>query len=722
MLMLLILGSVSFGQATASLATDPATTASPGETVVVPLMVTNFNNVGAITFQISYLPGVLDYVNFTPAVLPNNFIVNASGSRIIITWTANPPTYPTFNGKLLDLNFVYTGPGLCPLNFIPTQCEVVNGSLGNINVTYTNGSVDQDLSITTKAKLVGGTATTGAETVVVLQFEDFVDSVGAITQKIHYDASKLDFISAEGKGRLAGAIGNASGSVITVVWTKVTGADINWTSAKPGNKILLHFVYTGNTETDVEFYPGCIISTATDPANNIKVSYHKGMVEPGAPVASAALGSQLNAEQGMEYDIPLTLLGLDALYLNTASAITLNILYESSKLSFIGASSNPHGALINASGSVLSIVWTDPAPGILDGEFLKLRFRYDGVGEAYVKFGSGCLFSTVTGDPIQVSYTDGKFKQGGSSHAYIGMPGGAIGDNVAVPVKFTDMPADVGAVTLYILFDVTKLSCLSVTDFPSDGSANFNITGNLISIVWTSPTPWANINIDDFCKLNFHVNGNGPAPITFDYGCEVANNHMPLPDIVPTIWHDGGINLGYKVSGFLTYNNEAGTNFLDGVTVYLKNGQEPYPLNTPAPTIFATTTTDATGYFEFTAPDGVYYIYASTTRPWTCVNGGDIIQMQRYIAGMNPNTIGTTPPPPWSLRHKAANVIQNNVINGGDVIAAQRRYLGMTSPYYSAADWLFENPSVTVAGGDVMQNFKANISGDVNGSYPCGGR
>ena len=719
MILSLIFGSVSFGQATASLA--PPITASPGEAVSVPLMVTNFTNVGAITFQIDFETSMLIFTNITPTVQASSFYANMNGSSLIITYF-NPSTLTIINGKLLDINFIYTGPGTTPLNFFPSNCDVVTGGLVSIPVTYTNGSVSQDLTITTTATLVGGTASTGGPVAVQLRYENFSVNAGAITQMIHYDVSKMDFVNAIGQGTLAGVIGSASGGVVTLTWTNTSGADINWTALLPTNKILLNFVYTGNTTAPLEFYPGCIISTTT--YTNIKVSYYNGSVSPGTPVANATLGSITGAQQGQDYEIPLTLSGFDALGANTAGAITLNIPYDSPRLSVIlplDPSSNPFGATVNASGSVVSIVWTNlGAPALLDGEFLKLKFKYNGIGVANLNFDAGCLFTTTTGNPIQVGYTNGTITPSATHDAYIGTPIGANETDIAVPVYFKNMPSDVGAITLYIAFDDSKLTYLSVTDFPV--GATFAWTGNVITIAWTSSTPWSFINTANFCNLNFHINGGGSAPITFQDRCEIANN-TPTHDIIPTNWHNGGVNMVnmvYKVSGILTYDNVANSP-LGGITVYLKQGTDPYPNTTPVPIIAASTITDATGYFEMYVANGTYWLDGDRDFPlWSTdwVNGGDIINIQRYLGGWS-NSIGPiTPTPPWTLRQKAANVFMNANIDGGDIIALQRRINGLPyNPNYTAGNMTFEHPQVTVDNAPVIQNVEALSTGDVTGSY-----
>ena len=61
-LMMVILGSVSFGQYTASLQTI---TASPGENVAVNLTVNNFNSIGSFQFFIKIDVAVLTFQNIS---------------------------------------------------------------------------------------------------------------------------------------------------------------------------------------------------------------------------------------------------------------------------------------------------------------------------------------------------------------------------------------------------------------------------------------------------------------------------------------------------------------------------------------------------------------------------------------------------------------------------------------------------------------------------------
>ena len=265
MLMLLIFGSVSFSQ-TAKLKNVPA---SPGESVLDSLMVTGFTNIGSITFNIRYKPSVMTFNGITPV---SGFMANATDSTIHIVYTApTPPGTHTFpDGLLVKLNFTYLGMTSSPLNFLGS-CEVTQG-LSVIHPVYTNGSVYPYTLNSTKATIVSATAATGGNVPVVIKYDNFGNNVGAITQKIHYDPTKLTFINVTSSGTLGGATASAVGGVVSIAWTNTGGTSINW----PTNTLVLNFQYIGSTVTNLEFYPGCIIST--NGGANIPVSYFNGVV------------------------------------------------------------------------------------------------------------------------------------------------------------------------------------------------------------------------------------------------------------------------------------------------------------------------------------------------------------------------------------------------------------------------------------------------------------
>jgi hypothetical protein len=268
-----------------------------------------------------------------------------------------------------------------------------------------------------------------------------------------------------------------------------------------------------------------------------------------------------------------------------------------------------------------------------------------------------------------------------------------------------------GAVTMYILFDVSKLNFIDAQN-NTFGATVWSPSAGKISITWASSTYPGGNNINGlFLNLRFTYLGGGGTPITFNDGCELADISAV---IVPVNWNNGGMNFtSFQLSGIVTYDGSFGP--LAGVTVYVKDGPEPVPPATlPIPNILYSTVTDGTGYFQFTVPSGTYYLYASNPAAWAGVDLADVTNIKRYIAGLIPNSIGTD-----ALRIRAADITQDGIVDLSDVTPLKRRIGGLLpNPNYLAPDWMFENPSVTISSANVIQNFMGIVSGDVNGSYP----
>jgi len=118
--------------------------ACSGDTLLVPIDVINFNNIGAITLYITYDTAVLQ---FDTIVNVNSQIPGALGNGIIypepkvgIAWfsmSTNPANIGS--GKLLDLMFYYKG-GNDTLSF-NAACEVADINVNILPVSFINGAV-----------------------------------------------------------------------------------------------------------------------------------------------------------------------------------------------------------------------------------------------------------------------------------------------------------------------------------------------------------------------------------------------------------------------------------------------------------------------------------------------------------------------------------------------------------------------------------------------------
>lgn len=267
--------SSSFGQAaTASL---PTLQGIPGTNIVVPITVTNFNGIGAITMKIKFAKGVLNFISVTnkfPGFTPT---IGSTDTTVSLAWSSLSPITIS-NGTLADLNFHYNGTTTA-LNFFSCAITAFGIPPINISVTYTNGSVSPNQNLANQAQIGTKAATaSGALVSIPLYYPLFTQDAGALTQKIQYDPTKLSFQSITPKGQLAGAIGGASGGILTVAWTNIIGANIGM----PGDSIILNFIYTGTTDAALNFAPGCVITTTS--SINIPVSYFNGLIIAPPPI------------------------------------------------------------------------------------------------------------------------------------------------------------------------------------------------------------------------------------------------------------------------------------------------------------------------------------------------------------------------------------------------------------------------------------------------------
>ena len=170
----------------------PITTAGssivcPAGAAVVPVTVTGFTSVKAITLRLDFDPTQLAFVNYTnlnPSIASasvNTVIVSPTLAKIMIVWSdLNALTLPT-GAKLLDLNFTLTtGSPVVSFNNTSSgggECEYAdeNGAAMNdiptatyyINSTITNNAIAPAGTITGTNVLCAGTSNVGYSVPVI---------------------------------------------------------------------------------------------------------------------------------------------------------------------------------------------------------------------------------------------------------------------------------------------------------------------------------------------------------------------------------------------------------------------------------------------------------------------------------------------------------------------------------------------------------------------------
>jgi hypothetical protein len=698
---LLLTGFISFGQFTASL---PNRTASPNDTIKVNLHVTGFSNVASFTFYINIDPAVLSFQQgATLPLCPPGTSANVNGNQLIVVWSSSSGFLNISNGTLLTLVFRYNGLS-SPLNFATNLCEVVKMQSGlpvTMSGTYTNGSVNPFMFNTAKAKLDTLRNVPLGNITDTLRYTGFAANVGAITQRISYDPAKMTFINVTGAGTLATGL-NAnitSPGIITLTWTSATPKNINY----PASYFKLNFQYITASPANIGFSTGCIIET-TAPVTNIKVTYFHGQVTPPLVISSyASIGNLNNGIQGQVVDVPVL---FQSMPVNTSN-FNINITFDSPRLSFLGVLNPVQPVISNVNGNVISITNANPLTTIpsINGTFLMLRFQYNGVGTANINFGSGCQFSTNSG-LIGVAYTNGSVSPGivpGGNNANIAYVNRSGAGSVSVPVYFNQMPSNIGAVTMFMSYDVTKLTYTSVIN---PYNATVKVNGNIINVAWSSGTAFSG---DTLVKLQFNytpgAGSNCAAPINFIDGCQIANLSAV---IIPTNWNNGGVNVKFKISGTVKYNSDPMPQIpLVGHSVKLVSATGDS---------VTSAITNPQGAFEFWAANGSYNLEVTPGASYEVYSDlDDVLAIYDDYLGY-PIPLSDTYP----IRILAADLNENGYPDLDDALYIYYLYLGYgKSPDWTAPDWVYTTTPVNCNCSGVSNVSILGLnSGNVLGTNP----
>ncbi len=109
-----------------------------GESVSIPLNVSNFNNIGSVSLRISYDPNVLTFDGI-PDNLSGTLTYNAADGVVSIAWFNTDPMN-LGDGVFLHLNFTQSQ-GSSDLNFVTNDCEIADSSATTLSADFTNGNI-----------------------------------------------------------------------------------------------------------------------------------------------------------------------------------------------------------------------------------------------------------------------------------------------------------------------------------------------------------------------------------------------------------------------------------------------------------------------------------------------------------------------------------------------------------------------------------------------------
>lgn len=126
----------------------------------------------------------------------------------------------------------------------------------------------------------------------------------------------------------------------------------------------------------------------------------------------------------------------------------------------------------------------------------------------------------------------------------IGTVGTKVGESVSVPINALNL-SDVGAISLKINYDPTKLSFQGVANAPTNVQFIANATGGVIALGWfdaTASNPLA-LSSGKLVDLKFNVIGGDGSVASLSFlqeQCEIANSQATT---IPVSYNDGGAEI-----------------------------------------------------------------------------------------------------------------------------------------------------------------------------------
>lgn len=640
----------------------------------VPVNLSNLPLVGSFTLYIAFNPDILNFVGVQAGGPLAGTVGNLIQDDLLaLTWTAplgNPDGLDINTDnvtKFLKLNFekILSFPGF--IDFAPGSVFTGGAPLPtNLPVCFTGGVVTQ---VPTSNQVVLGDIT-GAAPGQVVEMPlglNIAEPVSAFTLVMNYNGPVLAYTGFTPVDLLAfgNVMVNAAGNTITVTYTNAVPVPIN-----ASEFIKLNLKYQGVGPGLVTFTGASVISDNLFMPVNVIYDPDGGSVIPGFyPFLPTVVISEVNASLFDIVDVPLT---IDGGGLNPLGAATMFIDYDNQKLSFIGVIDNLYNATVNSAGSQINIAWSDPAGVNLMGEFLKLRFRYNGGG------GGSCSASLeFCNDHNTLALCEL------ANSSAVTIPGNWIngGINLTQPV-----PAITG-----------------IANPLANSTETYTTDNGMMNYVWTV----------DGGVIN---SGQGTTSISVTWGTagsgSVSIDYHTLSGCYLTYEKEVTILAGpvaTNIEGYISYNNSAAPG-MNGVEVALVSSAGNI-VGSPFTTI---THGGQNGYYQFTnVPQDFYTLQVNNPAPWPnvpAISATDALIVELNTAGLFYPTLS-------GIRFSGANVTGGSSVNATDALLIKKRIIGEISSF-PVGDWVFDNQILNGFSSPVsVYNFQGLSAGDVNGSY-----
>ena len=321
-----------------------------------------------------------------------------------------------------------------------------------------------------------------------------------------------------------------------------------------------------------------------------------------------------------------------------------------------------------------------------------------------VNVGESYPITITNGDPIWTSdqcgiWVDWNQNEDFSDDVPIvvsGTPGvGPYTANITPPV---DAMPGLARMRVQIIYAATPDPCLASFSYGEVEDYSLNVNSDFVD--WLTIDPMLG-TVGDGGSTDIDFTFDATELLEGDYFVDVtvSSNDPDQPSImIPCTLHVG---VGYNVSGYLNYVNGISTP-MDACTVMLYDD---------ADVMVGSTTTDGSGYYEFTGiADGNYSINLSTAKPWGGLSMNDVQVLRQSVTGMIPALTG--------LDYLAGDVTWNTILAMDDV-QLMRQVVTSNPPgaTFNSPDYIYIIPNFSVNSGDVYQDVQIICSGDVDHSY-----
>lgn len=275
-------GSVSPLDAETVFVTAATVEGVPGQEVLVPVTVSNFEDIGAFDFFIGFDPMVLDFLgleNVLPDIEVNLESNVINGNTVGINWIGDVSLGP--DTKLFDLRFDYFA-NESDLVFDAMESEVTGTDLITRYVDYTDGLVYSDIPADVSVSLTDVLAQPNTQVdmpVTVVGFEN----IGAFNFQLTFDpaileAPQLSDVLAD-LNTLGDLVFNEKPGVISIGWDIGASEPTGLTVADNGKLFDLTFTYISGS-TAVEFdLPNCEVTDFD--IENLPADFVNGSVSGG---------------------------------------------------------------------------------------------------------------------------------------------------------------------------------------------------------------------------------------------------------------------------------------------------------------------------------------------------------------------------------------------------------------------------------------------------------